>query len=180
MEEIIAVGRVWHNSCFVCSGTKGDGCKRTLTRDNYLDHENQPYCQACYSKLFKPKGFGYGNTLNTDYGPGPETVESEGQTHQTFEKPKAPGRPAHAAANSFTASPVAAPAPTLPRSASSETPAPKPVPPPPPVPPAAPLVIPVTDPSDIKKGTVKIGKGGELYQEASYQGDNDEVDESEW
>lgn len=71
MEEVIAVGRVWHNTCFTCGGTNssGLGCKKTLRRDDYVDHENQPFCLACYAKLFRPKGFGYGNTLNTDYGP---------------------------------------------------------------------------------------------------------------
>ena len=50
-------------------GSKKDGCGRVLTRDKYVDHDNEPYCSACYSKLFRPKGFGFGNTLSTDYGP---------------------------------------------------------------------------------------------------------------
>jgi hypothetical protein len=41
-----------------------------LKRDGYVDHENNPFCNACHSKLFKPKGFGYGAAaLSTDYGP---------------------------------------------------------------------------------------------------------------
>ena len=66
-EELKAIGRIWHASCFTCGGGKSDsqGCKKTLKRDGYLDHENQPYCNACYSKLFKPKGFGFSNTLST-------------------------------------------------------------------------------------------------------------------
>mmetsp|Transcript_7358 Transcript_7358/g.10958 ORF Transcript_7358/g.10958 Transcript_7358/m.10958 type:complete len:518 (-) Transcript_7358:204-1757(-) len=68
-EEIRAVGHVWHVSCFTCGGSNKDGCGRVLTRDKYLDHESEPYCPACYNKLFRPKGFGYGNTLSTDYGP---------------------------------------------------------------------------------------------------------------
>lgn len=161
MEEIIAVGRVWHNACFTCGGTKGDGCKKTLKRDGYVDHDNQPYCNACYSKLFRPKGFGYGNTLNTDYGPAPETVaatvvESTGTAStESFSKPKAPGRPAHPAPK--------APAPAPPATAGN------------------PLIIPVHDGNEIQKGTVAVGgKAGELYKEAAYVGDNDEVDESEW
>eukprot|EP01034_Spumella_vulgaris_P031297 gene31297-38668_t len=68
MEEIIAVGQVWHNSCFCCGGLHGDGCNKTLTRDNYVDHNQQPYCNSCYNKQFRTKGFGYGNTFNTNFG----------------------------------------------------------------------------------------------------------------
>ena len=74
MEEVIAVGRVWHKTCFTCGGsctlTHKQGCKRVLARDGYLDHENEPYCNACYSRLFKPKGYGIGSSLELDYGPG--------------------------------------------------------------------------------------------------------------
>jgi hypothetical protein len=166
MEEIIAVGRVWHNSCFVCGGTKGDGCKRSLTRDNYVDHENHPYCNPCYSKLFRPKGFGYGNTLSTDYGPTPETIAANSFVVQavgkastdSFCKPKPPGRPG------------APPAPPLA------------LPSAPPSTLTAGVRIPVVDPAEVRRGsTLAIGKGaGQLYQEATYQGDNDEVDDSEW
>lgn len=75
MEEMVAVGRVWHLNCFTCGGSSTEGCKRVLKRDGYVDHENNPFCIACHSKLYRPKGFGYGNTLNTDYGPAPTAVE---------------------------------------------------------------------------------------------------------
>ena len=65
MEEIVAIGRVWHTACFTCGGGKGEGgCGKTLPRTGYLDHNAQPYCASCHGKLFGPKGFGYGNTLN--------------------------------------------------------------------------------------------------------------------
>ena len=45
------------------------GCKRVLRRDGYVDHDCDPFCQACYSRLFKPKGYGFGaSTFSTDYG----------------------------------------------------------------------------------------------------------------
>lgn len=69
MEEMVAVGRVWHLNCFTCGGSSTEGCKRVLKRDGYVDHENNPFCTTCHNKLYRPKGFGYGNTLNTDYGP---------------------------------------------------------------------------------------------------------------
>jgi hypothetical protein len=42
----------------VHSGNVAGACRRTLTRDNYVDHENQPYCKSCHTALFGPKGFG--------------------------------------------------------------------------------------------------------------------------
>jgi len=74
MEEIQAVNKIWHKSCFTCGGTVKNGCGRVLNLNNYLDHDNQPYCNACYSKLYRPKGFG--NNLSTDYG---KTGEAEVQ-----------------------------------------------------------------------------------------------------
>ena len=81
MEEVIAVGRIWHNSCFTCGGTSNlGGCGRVLTRDGYVDHENNPFCMACHSKLFRPKGYGYGNALSTDYGPAPTPAATTSAT----------------------------------------------------------------------------------------------------
>jgi hypothetical protein len=74
MEEVVAIGEVWHDKCFTCGGKNEDGCSKMLKLDGYVDHGGQPYCNACYSKLFRPKGFGYGNTLNTDYGPDPRAA----------------------------------------------------------------------------------------------------------
>jgi len=78
-EEIIAVGQVWHDKCFTCSGKNGDGCGKVLHRDGYLDHGSQPYCQACYNKLFRTKGFSVGSAINTDYG-GQDRVEPRAVT----------------------------------------------------------------------------------------------------
>lgn len=68
VEEVIAVGKVWHNTCFKCGGCSSNGCGRVLKRDNYLDHDDEPYCNACHAKNFKPKGFGVGS-ISLDYGP---------------------------------------------------------------------------------------------------------------
>jgi hypothetical protein len=78
-------------------GSKKDGCGRVLTRDKYLDHDNEPYCSACYSKLFRPKGFGFGNTLSTDYGPDVSNNVPEKSTEEAIrttiqEKPLQPDR----------------------------------------------------------------------------------------
>ena len=68
MEEIIAMSHTWHKACFRCGGTASDGCGKGLSLDTYTDHANNPYCNACYGRLFRPKGMGYGNTLNTEEG----------------------------------------------------------------------------------------------------------------
>ncbi len=207
MEEMIAVGRVWHALCFTCGGTsKTDiGCNKVLKRDGYLDHDNQPFCNACYAKHFKPKGFGYGNTLNTDYGPSASASESATQevtagvskllsTPET--KPAAPPAPVAPAAPKppapAPAAPVAPAAPAAP--VAPLAPAAKAAP-------AAPAVN--TAPSNetnekfkqaailqanvpSQKASIAIGsstaalKGDKLHAESGYVGDNDEVDESEW
>ena len=63
----MALNKIWHNTCFTCgAGDKdGAGCKRTLKRDGYVDHGDSPFCNPCYDKLFKLKGYGYSNTLST-------------------------------------------------------------------------------------------------------------------
>eukprot|EP01035_Chromulina_nebulosa_P017959 gene17959-23589_t len=66
MEEVQAVGHVWHKTCFKCGGHNSDGCSKVLTLDKYCDHDNEPYCNNCYDKLFRPKGYGYSNTLQLD------------------------------------------------------------------------------------------------------------------
>ena len=67
MEEILALHQSWHKACFTCGLAKGDGCRRTLQKGAFLDHQGTPYCNSCYNKNFKPKGFGYGSAgLNTD------------------------------------------------------------------------------------------------------------------
>lgn len=75
-EELVAIGKSWHISCFTCGGKNSDGCKRVLKRDGYLDHDNEPYCNSCYSKLFRPKGFNMASSINTDI-----PVETPSVTH---------------------------------------------------------------------------------------------------
>ena len=68
MEEIVAMSHTWHKACFRCGGSASDGCGKGLSLDTYTDHANNPYCNACYGRLYRPKGVGYGNTLNTEEG----------------------------------------------------------------------------------------------------------------
>ena len=75
VEEIFALGRIWHKACFKCGAFgKSGGCHRSLQPGQFLDHEQEPFCTACYEKLYKPKGFGFGNSLTSTEIP--STIES--------------------------------------------------------------------------------------------------------
>jgi len=169
-EELQALSRIWHKSCFTCGGSAKVGCGRVLTLDKYLDHDNQPFCNACYSKLYRPKGFGYGNTLNTDFGSTGETevlaakvalssIISEPDNTNKHGKvdPMANTVPSSAPANVIKSVPsVPKPVPTLPTLAQSNASLPT------------------------KAVTIGNKTGNTLHQEATYSGNSDEVDESEW
>lgn len=111
MEEIIAVGHIWHDKCFTCGGKAfpDAGCRCVLRRDGYLDHDGEPFCQACYSKHYRPKGFNSGVDINTDYGGVQGEVVEKSPARASAPKPAPP-----------VPSPMKKPAPPVP-------PAPKPV-----------------------------------------------------
>eukprot|EP01034_Spumella_vulgaris_P029300 gene29300-36325_t len=161
MEEMIAVGRVWHTSCFTCGGTsKTDpGCGKTLKRDGYVDHDNQPYCNACYSKSFRPKGFGYGGALNTDYGPSHETA-AVAEVTAKVESVSVEEAPKHVPAPPAPPAPPAAP-PAPPAVVHVAPPAPPSAPVAPPAPPAPAAVVapkppaPVVAPTPSPAATVR-------------------------
>ncbi|XP_057289308.1 cysteine and glycine-rich protein 1-like [Hydractinia symbiolongicarpus] len=56
-EEQIAAGLSWHKSCFLCKS-----CNKRLDSTTVQEsiEEQDIYCQACYGRLFGPKGYGYG------------------------------------------------------------------------------------------------------------------------
>lgn len=58
-----ACKKTWHEDCFVCGGSKRDGCAKKLTLDAYTANEDQPYCRTCYGKLYGPKGYIGGSTM---------------------------------------------------------------------------------------------------------------------
>ena len=84
MEEVIAISKTWHKTCFTCGGkhnVEGDpkaGCKKGLTLDTYLEHDKEPYCQACHRRNFGAKGFGFGiSTLDTEAAKPVTAIASE-------------------------------------------------------------------------------------------------------
>ena len=62
VEELKALGRIYHKRCFRCSGENKDGCNKVLSLMDYVDGKgkgglaNQPYCKSCHTKLYGPKG----------------------------------------------------------------------------------------------------------------------------
>ncbi|OTF81357.1 LIM domain protein [Euroglyphus maynei] len=60
-EEKKAIGKSFHNFCFVCANKE---CKRRLDTGSLTEHDSEIYCKQCYGRLFGPKGYGYGQTLS--------------------------------------------------------------------------------------------------------------------
>jgi len=77
-EEIKALGLIWHKACFKCGTNTEFGCRRVLRAGEFLDNNNNPFCNGCYGKLFKPKGVGFGNALSST-----ETVLNSSQAIST-------------------------------------------------------------------------------------------------
>jgi hypothetical protein len=67
MEELRALGKLWHKECFTCGGTDDLGCGRTLQIDNFEACDNMPYCKACFNKQFK-HGAGRGSAVASRRG----------------------------------------------------------------------------------------------------------------
>jgi hypothetical protein len=60
MEEVLAIGQAYHQTCFTCGalgdGSKFEGCGKVLSRDQYLEGQSRPFCKNCYQKNFSNKG----------------------------------------------------------------------------------------------------------------------------
>ncbi|XP_076757462.1 muscle LIM protein Mlp84B isoform X1 [Xylocopa sonorina] len=69
-EQQLAKGTMWHKKCFNCAE-----CHRPLDSMLACDGpDKEIHCRSCYSKLFGPKGFGFGHTptlvsTNGDHAP---------------------------------------------------------------------------------------------------------------
>jgi cysteine/glycine-rich protein len=56
VEELNALGQVWHKGCYRCGGNNPEqlGCHRVMTtKENVETHSGHVYCSACAHKLFK-------------------------------------------------------------------------------------------------------------------------------
>lgn len=51
-EEVVAIGRSWHKTCFACGGSGTLGCGRVLQINNFKPDGGLPYCSACFTKNF--------------------------------------------------------------------------------------------------------------------------------
>ncbi|KAG8964456.1 hypothetical protein FRC03_001772 [Tulasnella sp. 419] len=53
-EGVNAIGKRWHKSCLRCTE-----CTTSLDSTRLTEKDGEPYCRACYSKLYGPRGAGY-------------------------------------------------------------------------------------------------------------------------
>lgn len=53
-EQVKAVGKTYHKGCLRCME-----CNTSLDSNRLRDHNDQPFCVRCYSKLHGPQGSGY-------------------------------------------------------------------------------------------------------------------------
>ncbi|KAI8062578.1 hypothetical protein BC940DRAFT_308584 [Gongronella butleri] len=60
-ELALGAGNKYHKHCLKCTH-----CSKSLNSNNMQDKDFDLYCRPCYSKLFGPKGYGYGNLLSTE------------------------------------------------------------------------------------------------------------------
>eukprot|EP00823_Brevimastigomonas_motovehiculus_P009034 TRINITY_DN86_c1_g1_i1.p1 TRINITY_DN86_c1_g1~~TRINITY_DN86_c1_g1_i1.p1 ORF type:complete len:125 (-),score=20.79 TRINITY_DN86_c1_g1_i1:190-564(-) len=68
----------WHKNCFKCTI-----CSKTLVSGSICEHENKPYCQSCYNKNIKPKGYGFGVTnLASHTYTAPSTTTTSAKTEE--------------------------------------------------------------------------------------------------
>ena len=48
-------GSIYHKLCLRCNA-----CNNLLNAGQWVDHDRQPFCKACYAKYFGPRGIGFG------------------------------------------------------------------------------------------------------------------------
>jgi len=53
-EQVKAVGKTYHKSCLRCVE-----CGTSLHSNKLVDHDEDPFCVRCHSKLYGPQGNGY-------------------------------------------------------------------------------------------------------------------------
>ncbi|KOC67997.1 Muscle LIM protein Mlp84B [Habropoda laboriosa] len=80
-EQQLAKGTMWHKKCFNCAE-----CHRPLDSMLACDGpDKEIHCRSCYSKLFGPKGFGFGHTptlVSTNGDHAPSYIDSKPQLGQ--------------------------------------------------------------------------------------------------
>lgn len=77
-EQVFGCGKKWHKQCFKCVA-----CSKTVNSSTMRDKDGELYCASCHTRLFGPKGYGYGvgsGVLSTDTGKAGETVSTAPKT----------------------------------------------------------------------------------------------------
>lgn len=171
VEQLKALGVVWHKRCFKCSGTNKDGCLKVLSLTDYVDHGNMPYCRNCHTKMFGPKGSN--SRLGSSIAHSNDTVQRRQSVVVESEEP-ADKNLASAISNLKVVGETS--------TVKKEE--------------ASPQLLDAIEGSvfnatagglgpgqdNQRRPSLKVGGNlmNEVHKEAAYVGDNDEVDEDEW
>ncbi|KAL6078156.1 Cysteine-rich protein 1 [Balamuthia mandrillaris] len=59
-ERVQALGKDWHKLCLKCNQ-----CGTRLSPGQFSEHDDKPYCKACYASVIGLKGYGFSNTLDS-------------------------------------------------------------------------------------------------------------------
>ena len=79
-ERVSAGGKDFHKLCFKCKQ-----CKKQLEPAKFSERDGLLYCKTCYGSLFAPKGYGFGNSIDSFSSAGAPAVNSaaSGESHST-------------------------------------------------------------------------------------------------
>ncbi|KAJ1841850.1 hypothetical protein LPJ70_004063, partial [Coemansia sp. RSA 2708] len=57
-EKVVGPGGPWHRACFKCKQ-----CSTTLDSSKLTEHDGEAFCRSCYTKLFSPRGYNIGGSM---------------------------------------------------------------------------------------------------------------------
>jgi len=72
-ERVAAGGKDFHKLCFKCQA-----CKKQLEPAKFSERDGQLYCKTCYGAQFAPKGYGFGNSIDSFSSAGQPAVNNSG------------------------------------------------------------------------------------------------------
>ncbi|KAJ2493811.1 hypothetical protein IWW37_000197 [Coemansia sp. RSA 2050] len=59
-EKVVGPGGPWHRACFKCKQ-----CNSALSSTTLTEHDGEAFCHNCYTKLFSPRGYNIGGSMES-------------------------------------------------------------------------------------------------------------------